>query len=98
MRLSIRDLFLLTAIVALGLGSYVRERQLREELRQAYKWRGRAGALEHVLRDDGWDVKWETSPEVTVSWPRVNQPRTRPYLHVHRNLSTEHYEPSAAPH
>ena len=51
---SLRELFLLVALVAMGCGWWVRERQLRTELGEAGRWRGRA-----VLKDNGRAVKWK---------------------------------------
>ena len=59
MKFSIRDLLWLTVVVALLLGWWV-DRQIHpNELRAAQRWRTRAGALEEVLHDSGWQVQWE---------------------------------------
>ncbi len=73
-RFSIRDLLWLTLVVALGLGWWLRERDLRAEVGRASSradwWRMGAGALEQALRDDHWAVKWDLeSSEVIVTWP-----------------------------
>ena len=59
MRFSIRELLLVTVIVALALGWWVDRQQHPDELRAAQRWRTRAGALEEVLHDSGWEVQWE---------------------------------------
>src|SRR6185312_14317224 len=81
-RFSIRDLLWLTLVVAIGLGWFIRERQLRAEVTQtklscdakyeaqaarSKAWRGRAGALEHAFKKIGWEVSWEFARQtVTV--------------------------------
>jgi len=59
MKFTIRDLFLVTVIVALGLGWWVREVQLQGELARASRWRNAAGTLEKMLRGHGFDVRWQ---------------------------------------
>jgi hypothetical protein len=69
LRFSIRDLLWLMLVVAVALGWFVREWQLREKadlaINDARFWRGGAGALElHLETDQGvivtWDMdKWE---------------------------------------
>jgi hypothetical protein len=62
LRFSVRGLLLVTALVGIGLGWFIRERQLKVELNQARhqatKWRGVAGALESVLTREGWKLVW----------------------------------------
>ena len=59
MKFTIRDLFLVTLVVAVCVAWWV-DRQLHpDELRAAQRWRTRAGALEEVLHDSGWQVQWE---------------------------------------
>lgn len=59
MKFSIRDLLLVTVIVAVAVGWWVDRQFHPNELRAAQRWRTRAGALEEVLHDSGWEVKWE---------------------------------------
>jgi hypothetical protein len=65
MKFSIRDLLLVTVIVALVLGWGLREWQLRAKVS---RWRNAAGALEYLVEDD-WDVvEWENDlSQVRVS-------------------------------
>ena len=58
-RFTIRELLLLTVIVALGVGWWLRERQFKSEVAKALEWRTRAGALERILKEAGWDVEWK---------------------------------------
>jgi len=59
MRFSIRDLLLVTVIVALMLGWWVREQQIARELERAKRWRIAAGTLEKLLNLDGFEVRWQ---------------------------------------
>ena len=59
MKFTLRDLFWLVLVAATLLGWQFRERQLQSELSELARWRGRAGALEAVLRDQGRAVKWK---------------------------------------
>ena len=54
-RFSIRDLLWLTLVVAMGLGWFVRELQLRND--GAAYWRATCHALENALKADGWGVE-----------------------------------------
>jgi hypothetical protein len=58
MKFSIRDLFLVTVIVALVLGWWVDHWKLSHELVTANKWRNVTGALERVLEDLGYKSRW----------------------------------------
>ena len=82
MKFSIRDLFLVTMIVALGVGWWVDRRQMGKQLDAAGKWRTRAGALEDVLSRDGRVVRWVPG--------HVEIHTEDGYL----NLSETEYEPS----
>jgi hypothetical protein len=94
-RFSIRELLLVTVIVAMGLGWWLRERELHAQVEQARdqarKWRGGAGVLEHVLRGDGCMVEWH------LKWSRVlilhpsNRPNGLPNAF---SYSATDYEPS----
>ena len=59
MRFSIRDLALVTVIVGLALGWWVREGQLAGELARTKRWRNAAGALEKSVRGYGFDIRWQ---------------------------------------
>ena len=94
MKFSIRDLLLLTVIVALVLGWWLREWQFAIQLGRANRWRNAAGALEAVLRADGAEVKWHFDSEV----PEVEcvlSGRERNYSSSHGSYSLEFFEPSA---
>jgi len=93
MTFSLRDLFLVTVIVALGLGWWVRESQLAGELVRCRLWRNAAGALEAILKDDGAEVKWHFNSE-TPTVTCVLSGHKRIYFFSHRNYSLESYEPS----
>ena len=72
-RFSIRDLLWLTLVVALGLGWFVHQRQLRaeadKELRRANWWHMAAEALEEALKDADWKVEWDfDASRLTVRW------------------------------
>jgi hypothetical protein len=72
-RFSVRDLLWLTLVAAVGLGWLVRERQLGAEVlrmtNRADERRGATGALEYVLKGDGWKVRWDLeSLQVRVKW------------------------------
>ena len=71
-RFSVRDLLWLTLVVALGLGWFVHQRQLRAELDrvidhvtrtsdQTTKWRMATGGLEDAITRIGWKVEWNVS-------------------------------------
>jgi hypothetical protein len=71
-RFSLRGLLWLTLVVAMALTWWIREHELRAKIAQARAeakmWRGAAGALEQVLKQEGWDVHWNlASSLVTVS-------------------------------
>ena len=58
MTFSIRDLFLVTMIVALAVGWFV-DRQRQFKLMKT--WKGRAMILRMHLQDHGWDARWDES-------------------------------------
>jgi hypothetical protein len=59
MKFTLRDMFWLVLVASILLSWQFRERQLKAELSEATRWRGRAGALEFVLKDEGRAVKWK---------------------------------------
>ena len=93
-RFSIRDLLWLTLVVALALGWLIHDRHLRHQLVNASKWRGAAGALEHVLIDDGLQVSWNMDAlEVEVTLPNAMSDAQR-WRDFNRMISIDRYEPS----
>ena len=94
-RFSVRDLLWLTLVVAVGLGWFIREWQLTAELNQvrnqARKWRGVAGALESVLKGEGWELVWY--PE--LSGVHAYLPNGDLASHAYYRGPFEDYEPSA---
>jgi hypothetical protein len=96
-RFTIRELFLLTLVVALGIGWTIRARQLEGQLDRANAWRGRAGALEDVLKDEGWEVRWDfATGEVTTIWSS-DRSKSKNYAFSHQSRTTEFFSPSADP-
>jgi hypothetical protein len=53
-RFTIRELVLLTVVVAMGIGWWVDRRPT-----PAVMWERRASALAEFLRDDGWRISWD---------------------------------------
>jgi hypothetical protein len=86
-RLSLREIFLLIAILAIVLAWSVNRHQLMSDLQESKKWRNRAGALEHVLHDNGWTVEWERE------WVQVDNRS----ISVYHRVSTTDYEPGKVP-
>jgi hypothetical protein len=93
MRFSIRDLLWATLVVAMGLGWWVDRQNVLAELDRAKAWRMRAGALEEVLKDDGWEVTWDLeSSYVKVDFPGTTK---RDYERSYKTIRTDAFEPSA---
>lgn len=84
-RFSLRELFLLVVIAAMGCGWWVEHRHSTSALIKAQAWKTRAGALEHVLRSNDWSVEWDIANEIV----RVNR------WDVHSTVNTDDFEPSA---
>lgn len=63
-RFTIREMFLLLVIVALGLGWWVDHRRMSTELASAKKWQHAAGAAEAVLNNLGWKTQWNFSEDL----------------------------------
>lgn len=58
-KFTIRELLLLTLVVALGVGWWVRERQLQAEVAKSERWRDAVGVLESIMLGNGWTIAWE---------------------------------------
>jgi hypothetical protein len=71
MRFSIRDLLWVTLVAAIGLGWWVREVHWRQVVEQAPNWRTAAGALESVLKDEGWTAQWSPGKVVLEKPPSI---------------------------
>src|SRR5688500_17080077 len=84
---SVRDVLWLTLVVGLGLGWLINRHQLVE---QAQTWRGRAGALEHMFGDIGWEIRWDFKSSRVAAI--AGEPRVNPYPSRMYN-STGSYEP-----
>ena len=97
LRVTIRELLLLTLVVTIVLGWWIDRSRLATALADAEPWRGRASALEHLLTEDGWNVKWSFErEEVTARWPsRDDMPREEKRLSAYVNLNTALFEPSS---
>jgi hypothetical protein len=88
-RFTIRDVLWLMVVVGLACALIASWRDTQRVNQSAKGWRTRAGALEAVLVDAGWKVRWEEK------WIRVRAPDS-----VGRNghiaaIVTDHYEPSS---
>jgi hypothetical protein len=66
-RFSIRELMLVTLVVALAVGWCLRERRLRAAVN---RWRSAAATLEYLVEHDDWDVEWERD----LSQVRLSRP------------------------
>jgi hypothetical protein len=87
-RFTIRDVLWLMVVVALGCALATSWQQTAAQRQQAKGWRTRAGALEAVLKDAGWKIRWEEE------WIRLRPPDV-----IGRNghiatIRTDSYEPS----
>jgi hypothetical protein len=67
-RFTIRDLLWLMVALGMACGWMASRQQATTQRQIAKNWRTRTGALEAVLKDAGWQVKWE-SEWITVSPP-----------------------------
>jgi hypothetical protein len=66
-RFTIRDVLWLTVVVALAVGWWVEHRRFTV----AYPWRTRAGALEQLLIDQGYEVGWNAAGSNNVDGESV---------------------------
>jgi hypothetical protein len=88
MRFTIRDVLWLMLVAGLGCALAISWKQTAAQRDQAKGWRTRAGALEAVLKDAGWKIRWE-----------ADSIRVRPPDSIGRNghigaIRTDHFEPS----
>jgi hypothetical protein len=65
-RISLRELFLLLLVVALGVGWYVDRSQLTRTLAQANRWRNVSGSLEYALKQLGFELEWNMEYGILV--------------------------------
>lgn len=73
MKFSVRDLFLVTMIMALAVGWWVDHRRKDAEVKAAAEWRLRAGAVEQTLKYLGYNIAWrKSSVEIRQAYPKVN--------------------------
>jgi hypothetical protein len=77
-RFTIRDLLCLTLVVALGLGWFIRERQLSDEVNRlngvVSKWRQTMIGLNQVLQPAGWQASVDID-SLTVDLIEMAEPR-----------------------
>ena len=62
-QLSLRELFLIVVIAAMGCGWWVERQRLRKE-RRLYEWR--ADLFQYVMEEDGWDFRADESAEAGI--------------------------------
>ena len=66
-RFSIREMMLVTLVVALAVGWWI-------DRRNNARWRTRAGALEYLVRERGYRVMWDAEqPRVTIFDGHIGQ-------------------------
>ena len=95
-RFTIRELVLLTLVVAMGVGWWVREQQMRAEIHRASRWRMAAGVLEDTLREDGWTVEWGYASGAVVMKKHPEQSEFKDSSYVHASKTIGFFEPSAS--
>jgi hypothetical protein len=74
MKFSIRELLLVTVIVALALGWWVDRRLLKKQLVPIEFWRGRANSFENAFTSEGWRISQE-GPVLWLTPPKVQGKR-----------------------
>jgi hypothetical protein len=89
-RFSILDLLWLTLVVAVALGWFVHQRQLRDTAdraeTQATKWRLVAGGFEDYFTQMRWSVKWDwVSSQIVIDSPGSTR----------LSISTNSHEPTS---
>ena len=57
-QLSLRELFLLVVIAAMGCGWWVERAGFISRLHEAEAWKAGAGALQELVERKGWSVNW----------------------------------------
>jgi hypothetical protein len=67
-KLTLRELFLLVALVAMGCGWWVRERQLAADMKANARWKFRADLLAELWRSVGGEIEW--TDEGGEKWSR----------------------------
>jgi hypothetical protein len=82
-RFTVRELLLVTLAVAMGVGWWLRERQLSDEITRAMKSHGKAWALEKAAIDEGWRLEWFD--------------KDQEWLSIETGKTTRLYQTSAAP-
>jgi hypothetical protein len=87
-RFTIRDLLWLMVVVGLACALLTSWQQTFTQRQKATSWRTRAGALEAVLKDAGWQVDWK--PE----WISVRPPEAIGANGHIAQIRTDVYEPS----
>jgi len=94
-RFTIRDVLWLTVVVALSAGWIVRENRLQSKLTTAARWRMAAGALEDILREDGWSVQWGYREDQVLLVKCSGASRFSGASTVHTSRVVTQYEPTA---
>jgi hypothetical protein len=59
MKFSIRDLLLVTVIVALALGWWIDRSRLAIRANESEMWRHATGTMEFAIRKSGWHIRWK---------------------------------------
>jgi hypothetical protein len=60
-RFGVRDSLLTIALICVSLGWFVDHRRLLSTLSDLKPWKERAGALENMLVNEGWEVEYDPS-------------------------------------
>ena len=79
MKFSIRDLFLLTLIVALAVGWWADRSRLAEDAKNGLEWKSRAEGLAYLVEEQGTEVMW-LHDGVSID-PRKNDGLPNSYAH-----------------
>ena len=85
-RFSLRDLALTILLISIALAWFVDHQHLSGELSDAKPWRNRAGALEKMLKGNGWDIEYDSQ--------YVNFQERPPRGHALTSFLAEACEPS----
>ena len=65
-RFSLRELFLLVLVCAVGAGWFVDHRRVDDIRSSATMWRRNALNLQHILEEHGWEVEWQKAKPTPV--------------------------------